>query len=764
MMASASSALLSRLIPFWKPRALVAAGESPETPLQVHAVPGLITLLDVALFQSVEGELTATICASHALLAAWLDVKCQALQVLHELSQEADLVGTTTYSQLDSFARTCLEGACDAIERMSTDRLASTANLSDPYDHLSPDSNNNNNNSYHHHHSHHYHHAYSGGGISGDSNAVISATLQDASRETSRRAPQQQRHSCWESSRLHCLDFCWADDAQCHSQRLLRQLYRHHFCTHQHHNSSRGGKASGGGGGGGGGGSSKTASSAVDAIAEGMDQQSCLAPGTQREATLLLQLVQSDVPTRLVQFQSAISADSIVSKRLYLTKCVYRAPFRAFLEAHQSVQRAPSLELVDEFLLAASSSSSRQQQKQQQTPAASAKKRLQELLKTKELVEAVALEQNCQEMEVELAKALFPFCELARYLEHKRARLQHAPGTIILEQTAIIAVNDDDDGDDDPDNAAADRDVMDALVELQETLRRLKGLLCNRKVSTAATTTPLEARRTTTGIRPLLLDLQGVPRDEEEATERNHGMVMRWWLRQQQHRSHHYKSNSNSSNSKIPVSKKQREKVLERNLQMFLEKLQTLAKLCTTKNAFKVENNKNHKNTELDIPATIVRGCTKQFDAELFRCRVLDWHTFVQRQHEILEQVEQQQHKEQQQQEQRGDPKMMTPDTELFFEELAENIRQAEIQMSLAGATPQSLEVVRQRLDLIHTDREKRFQVLKEIVEEVCLREMNLFVSVCNPSKTDALDLRATPSALGIFGRALQAAGEILPL
>jgi hypothetical protein len=43
-------------------------GESDSNPLTIYAVPGLMTLLDCALFRAVEGECTATITTGHQLL------------------------------------------------------------------------------------------------------------------------------------------------------------------------------------------------------------------------------------------------------------------------------------------------------------------------------------------------------------------------------------------------------------------------------------------------------------------------------------------------------------------------------------------------------------------------------------------------------------------------------------------------------------------------------------------------------------------------
>ena len=51
-------------------------------PLELPAAPGLMTVVDLALYRSSEGELTPTICSAHALLTVWLYVKEQAQTVL----------------------------------------------------------------------------------------------------------------------------------------------------------------------------------------------------------------------------------------------------------------------------------------------------------------------------------------------------------------------------------------------------------------------------------------------------------------------------------------------------------------------------------------------------------------------------------------------------------------------------------------------------------------------------------------------------------
>jgi hypothetical protein len=565
-----------------------------------------MTLLDVALFRTIEGQLSATLSSSHALLAAWLDLKRQAISVLCELRYEKNL--GIRRSLVESFARSCLESSCDAIERLGVDKLATSGNFDEPFQHSSHLSSNNS------------HPVFSGIG-----SQSMQSALQESARDTARRQPMQQRpKDCWESPRLHCPDHVWADDAAQTHQRLLRALYKHPYYSGD--------------------------AAETSLVGQSNASRQRLAPKTERQVALLLQLLNSDIPARLVQFRAAMEADSAVSKRLYLVKCEYRAPFRAFLEAHQAVQRAPNLGLVNEYL---GLSSAKVEQR-----VAEAKQRLQKLLETPDLVEALALEQKCEEYEMEMAKALFPFCELARTLDHKRARLKVMPG--ILSE--------------------------DALLDLQETMRRLKGLLC-RKTSPDMSS----------GIRPLLLDLQGVPRDEEQF-------------------GHHSNAGKDAN-------------AVEELLDRFVEQLQTLGALCEASGGFRVE-----KRMELDLPTTIVRGWT---DFELFRCQFLDWHTMAQRQQELTRRTE--------------------------FEELAENIRRAEMEISIAVASGQSLEKVRQRLEIIATDREKRLQILQEMVEEVCLREMDLHVRVIAPDRQQLLALQPT-SALGVFGLPLQMAGESLPI
>lgn len=578
-------------------------GDDSDHPLDLLAVPGLMTILDVALYRSVEGQLTATTCSGHALLIAWLDLKHQSQLVLEELNHCNE---SSRHLQAEAFARLCMEAAWDATERLGTDKLAQSANLSDPYDNATSGGSN---------------HVLSGVGAQGIATGVL-----DSKVETGRRFPSEQRpKDCWESSRLFCPDYVWADDVVLTCQRLLRNVNKHPFYSD-------------------------------DMVTTLVVQRSTLSPTCELYLSTLLQLVKDDIPVRLHQFRAAVEADSVVSKRLYLVKCEYRAPFRAFLEAHQSVIRAPPVTMVGDYL---SMKPTQIKQRREESQA-----KLQRILETPEFVEALSLETACEDMEISAARALFPFTEMGRILEHKKARLVVVPGVIDDEK----------------------------VVELQELLRRLKHLLCRRA-----------GPETSTGIRPLLLDIRGMPRDEDPLV----------------------------TASKI-VSTDMDKASLGR-LDALLNNLQLLGSLIKHKNAFRTE-----KRSDVDFPNSVIKGCREEFDSELFRCQVRDFFAIVKRQRDIVEKHD-------------------------IIEEMEAKIRGAEMETSLAVASNQSLEMVRQRLELIATDRQKRFEVLKQMAEEVCLREMNLHVRLDVPSEDKTLLLQKT-SALGLFGFALQQAGEPLPI
>ncbi|CAJ1942784.1 unnamed protein product [Cylindrotheca closterium] len=593
-------------------------GESKDLPIEITALPGLITFLDVALFRANEGQLTATTCSSHALLACWLDIKHQSQLLLQVLQQEKK--DPNAKLECESFCRQCLETAMDAIERLSTDRLAQAANLSDPFESISETAGG------HYHHNHH--NFLSGIGIQGVSSGIL-----ESKEDIGRRLPSQKRIDCWESPRLHCPDYVWAEDSYQACQRWLRNLYKHPFYLKDR--------------------------DALNPLATPNLQnqgtpnsnnknsnEQPLHPPSERQASILIQLIQDDLPLRLLQFRQAMNAEEVVTKRLHLVKCEYRGPFRHFLEAHLSLLEAPSMDVVDYFLDGDDISYDSEVQEGQ----------LQDLLETPELVEMLTLERDCEQFELDLGKALFPFSELARTLDHKKARIKAVPGVV----------------------------EEDEVAELQETVRRLKCILCRKS-----------GPETSTGIRPILVDLQSVRRDDEAL-----------------------KSFDDSRS-------------IKENVADFLSQLECLSTLLKTRNAFRTRRG-NHV---IEFSASVVNGCTEEFDPELVECQLLDWFDMVERQQEL---GQEQQH-------------------------IVSNIREVETKIGLADASDESLDAAKDNLEYMVDDRQQRLEILQDLVEDLCLREMNLHILINDPDPEETLILKET-SALGFLGVPLQLAGEALPV
>lgn len=201
---------------------------------------------------------------------------------------------------------------------------------------------------------------------------------------------------------------------------------------------------------------------------------------------------------------------------------------------------------------------------------------------------------------------------------------------------------------------------------------------------------------TSSGIRPLLLDLQGVPRDER---------LIR--------------------SEEVHADKAA---MLDR-LNTLVGQLKLLGTLCETRGAFVTE-----KRGDIDVPSSIAKSCN-QFDSELFVAQCEDWYDMVQEQHSLV----------------------------ANFEDLSEQIRRAEIEKGISQANETNLGALRQRLELIASDLQKRYDVLRETIEEVCRREMNWHVKLLPPNKDEVLALPDT-SVLGVYGPSLQMAGERLPI
>ena len=134
------------------------------------------------------------------------------------------------------------------------------------------------------------------------------------------------------------------------------------------------------------------------------------------------------------------------------------------------------------------------------------------------------------------------------------------------------------------------RDKSHALLLLPRLLRRGSSTCFAKKLGPD----------TTTGIRPLLLDLQGMPRDESP--------------------------NQNGYQSA------DRDAMLGR-LSVLMDQLKLMGRLCKTRGAFVTD-----KKGDIDVPAAMTKAC-HEFDTELFAARCEDWYTMVQRQHELSGQL-----------------------------------------------------------------------------------------------------------------------------
>jgi len=171
---------------------------------------------------------------------------------------------------------------------------------------------------------------------------------------------------------------------------------------------------------------------------------------------------------------------------------------------------------------------------------------------------------------------------------------------------------------------------------------------------------------------------------------------------------------------------------MEERIDQFLSQLTTISTLVEKT----ISPSTSYPALNVDISLSVANGCTEQYDPELLKCQLLDWFAIVDRQHILHENQK----------------------------DLQEEIRRAEMKMSIASATHQSLKTVQESLEILEGIKTERFEVLKEMVEEVCLREMNLYVSLTGPRPQQVLELKETPSAPGLFGIPLRIAGEALPI
>ncbi|KAL7546857.1 hypothetical protein ACHAWF_010182 [Thalassiosira exigua] len=286
-----------------------------------------------------------------------------------ESASNEEVARWNEFDVIHDFARQCYHGAREAIQRLTTDRLAESANV--PLcDSLAAAA---------------ARESGGGGGAPPSSSGVPSAdggagaslpgvsprasspapspgapppgpALYDADLGIGRLYDPDPRRDRWEDPRLRCPDHPWADDAAGACARMLRALSRHRLATTPAaaHGWDRLVAAAGDGGDG--------ATDHDDDDDE--DVRVARAPThasrdphpfPSLEAIhalryLLSEVLPRDVPSALNRFRAAAEANAVVTKRLYLVKCEYRAPLRALWESRANLTAAPKASLVERYL------------------------------------------------------------------------------------------------------------------------------------------------------------------------------------------------------------------------------------------------------------------------------------------------------------------------------------------------------------------------------------------------------------------------------
>ena len=211
----------------------------------------------------------------------------------------------------------------------------------------------------------------------------------------------------------------------------------------------------------------------------------------------------------------------------------------------------------------------------------------------------------------------------------------------------------------------------------------------------------------TTGIRPLLLELQGgvySPMFEICPFEES--------------------SNSHMSTEKATKSR----------LKKLCSQLQCLMELTRLKNVFYYAESKK----DSEILQHIIKSCGT-LDFEMLEAQFEDWYENVKRQQDIC-------------------------NNEKSFQEVSENIKNTEIEISISKASQNALDLFLQRLEIVRVDRIQRFNVLQDILDDICFREFDFRITLILPREDLVLELPELLSAPGIFGEILSMEGEKLPL
>jgi hypothetical protein len=472
-------------------------------------------------------------------------------------------------------------------------------------------------------------------------------------RLTAHQQHDIRKGDCWESSKLYCPDYVWGHETILQCQRLVRSMVKHDAVP-------------------------------CMALVPVLDKHvlpECA--GDAREVIMhvfesIMVLLKYDVPLRLQQFRKGIESDALVSKRLYLVKNEYRAPFRAFLEAHLHLQMAPRLELVEEYIAIHQETQEEVKFEMLLEKRRRVNQTIQDCLRNEHFVKALVMEEKCEKLEISMAAMLFPFCELARWL---------SDGNQIVGLVQVPGVLEEED-----------------FLRMQELLRTLKNLLCRKN----------ECRCSSTGIRPLLLDLQGIRRDPSLPQMNGMQVVDR-----------------------ILLDKSSSMSLMEKRLSSLCSQLKQIGILGTSDRFVAGKKDKDSSSH-----AAVIEACTF-FNGDAFSKSYRDWYNLCKRQQETFS---------------RPDGVGNT------LVELLKTMRQAEIESSIAISSWQDLSLARERIDMLRKDRQQKFDILEETIDDCCSREMDCRLKLLPINEYAVLSLPDIQSVAGIFDIGMELAGEIISI
>jgi len=727
------------------------------TSLSMPVSPALTAIIDDALYHAYEAELVPTVSAASQLLSEFIDLKeasalilrdcrwmagvpfCQ-LEVtaggdqgglcykgtnvaciavtgsaLREMEQNEhasnieqlasdELSKYSEYNTIQDFANQCYLSANEAIQKLTTDPLAESANVNLEQSIASTER--------------------SGEGNDPPQSPSSLPTMAFSSPGDvgiGRCFKAQARKNAWETPRLICPDYTWAEDAISTCQRLLKNLLKHRYITlvtsqgWDHYfteNSTRLWPRS------------RVIPQPTHASSD--EPQ----PFPSKETTHALQFLVTDllaksIPVCLNHFRAATEANAVVSKRLYLVKCEHRGPIRALFESFASLKSAPRESLVKHYLDtyhggsdpndAANSRYRRKNTQEKKSPIQERRevlhKQLEAYWKNPDMKEVLQIERCCERLENDMSQMLLPLANIAKEICHSswKGRIRAVTVDEIDEESGKARL----------DTILPWQDVP----YMRELLRRLDSILCRKPDSDESV-----------GIRPLLLDLQGTPRHKRDPLDSS--LEMPFYPRT---RTADKKTLFGHFSSDTTAEGKDKWFVLEKFLAE-VEKLMKLIAMPDTPFLVKERGAGSRSNF-----VEMVSQLEDIWDSETFRAQYQDWYDMVERQAELVG----------------GDS-----DNEISLVEHAELIRLTEIELSVAMANKEQLKIVDTSLRGLGKDLTARYGVMRKIVYDLTCRELNQGINVIAPVLDHIYQDIEIPelSLKGVFGDQLETVGETLPV